>query len=81
MTKKYIVQRWTGKGWYPVMLSPFNTMSEATQYLRKYSWHFSEQNPYRILEHKEKKKKRYSNPFIINKWMKDDESMMVVSYR
>jgi hypothetical protein len=78
---KVEVERWSGKAWYPVLLSPFKTMGEATQYIKKYSWHFTDQNPYRIKEHKEKNKKQYANPFNISKWMKDDESMMAVSYK
>ena len=75
---KITVERWSGKAWYPVMLSPFKTMSDVTAYLKKYSWHFTTDNPYRVKEHKEKNKKKYNIPFNISKWMKDDEGMMVV---
>jgi hypothetical protein len=42
------IERWTGKAWYPVMLSPFNSHAEVNEYLKRYWWHFTEKNPYRI---------------------------------
>ena len=75
---KLIIERWTGKAWYPSMCSPYKTMSDINKHLKDYWWHYTKDNPYRITEYKEKKKKRYNNPFNMSKWIRDDESMMVV---
>lgn len=78
LKNKITVERWSGRGWYPVMLSPFNSMSEVTRYLKKYSWHFTQSNPYRINDFKPKKQKRFNIPKFINKW--NDDYGMVVRY-
>jgi hypothetical protein len=51
------VQRWTGAAWNTSMCSPYKTYTEAMNHVKKYSWHYTTDNPYRIVEHKEKKKK------------------------
>lgn len=48
--RKYIVERWTGKGWYASMCSPYTSLTEVQEYLKKYSWHYTTTNPYRIIE-------------------------------
>jgi hypothetical protein len=69
---KYVVERWTGKAWYPSMCSPYKTMSEVTKHLREYYWHYTVENPYRIKEYKEKKKARYNHPkFSFQDWNSD----------
>ena len=69
---KYVIERWTGKAWYPSLCSPYNNMSEVTKHLRDYSWHYTSENPYRIRDYKEKKKARYSAPkFNFQDWNSD----------
>jgi hypothetical protein len=59
----YTVKRWTGTGWYDSMCSPYKTYSEAMAHVNKYSWHYTKDNPYKIVEAKEKVKvvKRFVN--------------------
>ena len=61
--KMYDVKRWTGKAWDTSMCSPYKTYTEAMSHVKKYSWHYTTHNPYKIVEHKEKKKvaKRFMN--------------------
>jgi len=56
MSTKYVVERWTGKAWYPSMCSPYKSYKEVQDHLTKYSWHYTTENPYRIKEFKPKKK-------------------------
>ena len=46
---KYIIQRWTGKGWDTSMCSPYNTIEEVNVHLKTYWWHYNDNNPYRII--------------------------------
>ena len=57
---KYNVERWTGKAWYKSLESPFKSMTEVRAHLTKYAWHYTDNNPYRITEHKPKKTKKYT---------------------
>jgi hypothetical protein len=59
----YTVKRWTGKAWYDSMCSPYKTYSEAMAHVKKYSWHYTNNNPYKIVETKIKEKtvKRFVN--------------------
>ena len=57
MTTGYIVERWTGKAWYPSMCSPYKIMGEVNKHLKEYWWHYTTENPYRIKEFKPKKQK------------------------
>jgi hypothetical protein len=59
----YNVQRWTGAAWYNSMCSPYKSYTEAMNHVKKYSWHYTTDNPYRIVEDKTKKKtvKRFIN--------------------
>jgi hypothetical protein len=51
MNKMYKVERTTGKGWYEVMLSPFETLSEATKYIEKYKQYYPiEDRVYKITD-------------------------------
>jgi hypothetical protein len=69
---KYVIERWTGKAWDSFPGLTFKTMSAATSHLRKYSWHYTAKNPYRIEEYKEKKKVRYNIPtFNFQNWNSD----------
>jgi hypothetical protein len=74
---KIAVERWSGKAWYPVMLSPFKTMGEVTKFLKDYHWHFTQEYPYRIKDFKPKKKVQRYVPKYKN-W--NDEDQYVVSY-
>jgi len=53
---KYILQRWTGAAWGDTMCSPYSSMSEINEHLKKYSWHYTDEYPYRIQDFKSKKK-------------------------
>lgn len=59
----YNVQRWTGKAWNTSMCSPYKTYTAAMSHIKNYSWHYTTENPYRIVEDKPKKKvfKRFIN--------------------
>lgn len=46
----YFVQRWTGKGWNTSMCSPYNSKQEALKHIKQYWWHYTDSNPYRIIE-------------------------------
>lgn len=46
---KYVIERWTGKGWNASMCSPYNTMDEVNAHLKIYWWHYNDNNPYRII--------------------------------
>lgn len=70
---KITLERWTGKVWQPVLLSPFNTTGEVSHYLRKYSWHFTKDNPYRIKDFKVKKKNIYTRFLNRKHWNTDDD--------
>jgi hypothetical protein len=49
MNKPYKVERFTGKGWYEVMLSPFATEKEVHDYIEKYKHYYPvEEQVYRI---------------------------------
>jgi hypothetical protein len=74
---KYVIERWTGKAWYTSLCSPYKNMSEVNKHLRDYSWHYTTENPYRIKEHKEKKKAQYNVPkFNFQDW-NSDQGMVV----
>jgi len=76
--KKIAVERWSGKSWYPVLLSPFKTMSEVNSYLEKYHWHFTSEYPYRIKDFKPKVKvQRYTPKYIVQDW-NSDKGMVVM---
>jgi len=59
----YTVQRYTGKAWNDSMCSPYKSYTEAMNHVKQYSWHYTTDNPYRIIETKPKKKveKRFVN--------------------
>jgi hypothetical protein len=75
----FTIQRWTGKAWDNTMCSPYKTMGAVTAHLRKYAWHYTVENPYRIIDFKPKKKvSNYSPKYDFKKWNSDDD--MVVKY-
>jgi hypothetical protein len=67
----YNVKRWTGKTWNTSMCSPYKTYSEAMAHVKKYSWHYTEDNPYKIVEDKPKK-------IITKKFLKTNWEGMVI---
>lgn len=73
----YNVERWTGKAWYPSLLSPYKTMAEVRKHLKDYCWHYTDENPYRITDYKPKTKVQKYVPKYKN-WNSDDE--MVIAY-
>ena len=74
----YVIQRWGGSSWYDTMLSPYKTMSEVNQYLKDYAWHFTADNPYRIKDHKPKKKvQQYSPKYNAFQDWNSDKGMVV----
>ena len=58
----YVIERWTGKAWYATLCSPYKNMSEVHKHLKDYSWHYTQNNPYRLKDFKPKKTPRYSVP-------------------
>ena len=46
----YNVKRWNGSGWYDSMCSPYKTHAEARAHVKKYSWHYTKDFPYKIVE-------------------------------
>jgi hypothetical protein len=74
MSKGYVIQRWTGKGWYDSMCSPYKTMSEVRKHLDEYYWHYTEENPYRIQDYKPKVKK-YAAPKRASSRINDEYQM------
>ena len=76
--KKIAVERWSGKAWYPVLLSPFKTIGEVHSYLEKYQWHFTSEYPYRIKDFKPKAKPVQRSIKSYQNWNSDEG--MVTGY-
>jgi len=77
MSKGYVVQRWTGKSWYNSMCSPYKTMSEVRKHLDEYYWHYTEENPYRIIDFKPKTKiQKYVPKYDKKRWNSDDNMVI-----
>lgn len=75
---KFVVERWTGKAWDLFPNQTFKTMGEVNAHLQKYSWHYTQNNPYRIVDFKPKKKvQRYSPKYKNQDWNSD--AGMVIS--
>lgn len=75
---KITLQRWTGRSWDDVLLSPFKNMGDVQKHLKRYSWHFTKDNPYRILDYKPKKKVSvYAPKYKANAWNDVDRDMIV----
>jgi hypothetical protein len=82
MSNKYVVQRWSGLAWYDSMCSPYKTMSEVTAHLKKYWWHYTIENPYRIIDFKPKKKvQRYVPKYNFSDWNSDKDMVVCTSYK
>jgi hypothetical protein len=67
----YEVERWTGKAWGPVMLSPFKNYTDVSKYLKKYWWHFTKENPYRVKDSKPVKVQKYKSKYNPKDWNSD----------
>lgn len=46
----YSVKRWTGQAWDTSMCSPYKSYKAAMDHVKKYSWHYTKSNPYKIVE-------------------------------
>jgi hypothetical protein len=73
---KHVVQRWTGKGWYDSLCSPYQTMSEVREHLSRYGWHYTTEYPYRIVDYKPKKVQKYVPTY---KDQNSDKGMVTVN--
>ena len=62
----YNVKRWTGKNWDISMCSPYKTYGQAMDHVKKYWWHYTNQNPYKIVEVKPEKK--ITKTFVRTDW-------------
>jgi len=75
---KITLQRWTGRSWDDVLLSPFKSMGDVQMYLKRYAWHFTKDNPYRILDYKPKTKvSKYVPKYKASDWNDVDKDMIV----
>jgi hypothetical protein len=69
---RFIVERWTGRAWDSFPGQTFKTMGDVLKHLKKYSWHYTPENPYRIADYKPKKKvSRYSPKYKAQSWNSD----------
>ena len=59
------------------MCSPYKTMGAVRAHLEKYSWHYTTENPYRIVDFKPKKKVQRYYPKYNQKDWNSDEGMVV----
>jgi hypothetical protein len=73
----YVIERWTGKAWDASLCSPYKSMSEVNKHLKKYWWHYTDNNPYRINDYKPKKQPRYNAPKFNNRDWNNDNGMVV----
>lgn len=73
----YIVERWTGKNWSPSLESPFKTYTDVNNYLKKYWWHFTEENPYRVKDSKPKKIQKYKPKYNPKDWNSDSGMVLI----
>lgn len=74
---KYVVQRWNGASWYDSLTSPYKTMGQVNKHLQDYWWHYTDDNPYRIIDYKPKKKvSRYVPKYNASKWNTDDDMVV-----
>ena len=78
MSKSIAIERWSGRAWYPVLCSPFKNMSIVRKYLKDYCWHFTAENPYRMIDYKPKKQPKYHAPKrnVFHDW-NSDKGMVV----
>jgi hypothetical protein len=76
---KFVIERWTGKNWCPSLCSPYNTMSNVNKHLKKYAWHYTTKNPYRITSYKPKKKvQKYVPKYSFQAWNSDDQMVVKI---
>jgi hypothetical protein len=74
---KFVIERWTGRAWDSFPGQTFKTMSDVNNYLKKYAWHYTTENPYRITDYKPKKKiQKYVPKFSFQDW-NSDQGMVV----
>ena len=76
---RYVVQRWSGKAWNDSLCSPYKTMGEVNKHLKEYYWHYTTENPYRVIDYKTKKKvQKYVSKY--NQDWNSDKGMVTVNY-
>ena len=68
---KYIIQRWSGRAWYDSMLSPYDNYAAVQKHLKEYWWHYTDSNPYRIIDYKPKKKQSNTKYNAYQDWNSD----------
>lgn len=79
---KITLQRWTGRNWEDTLTSPFKNMSEVMCHVKKYSWHYTKENPYRIVDYKSKKKvSKYVPKYNTKSWNMDDDMVVQIGRR
>jgi len=78
-TKGYAVERWSGKAWYASLCSPYKTMADVQKHLKDYWWHYTTENPYRIVDYKSKTKVQKYSPKYKNNWNSDDNMVVCIS--
>ena len=76
---QYVIERWTGRAWGPSLESPFKSIADVRKHLKDYHWHYTNDNPYRLIEFKPKKVKKYTTKSTIRRTWNSDEGMVVVN--
>jgi hypothetical protein len=77
---KFVIERWTGRAWNASLCSPYKTMAEVTKHLKEYSWHYTAENPYRIVNFKPKKRiQKYIPKYNFQDWNSDRG--LVITYK
>ena len=76
----YVIERWTGKAWAPSMCSPYKSLSAARKHLDEYWWHYTDDHPYRIVDHKPKKVQKYVPKYKAYQDWNSDKGMVTVNY-
>jgi len=69
---RYKIERWTGKAWDSFPGVVYKTMSEVNKHLTNYWWHYTNDNPYRVVDFKPKKKvQQYVPKYNLQDWNSD----------
>jgi len=76
---RYVVQRWTGKAWNDSLCSPYKTMGEVNKHLKDYYWHYTTENPYRVIDYKPKKVQKYIPRYNTNQSWNSDRDMVITN--
>jgi hypothetical protein len=76
---QYVIERWTGRAWAPSLESPFKSIAAVKKHLKDYYWHYTNDNPYRLIDFKPKKVKKYQSPVKKMHYWNSDEGMVIVN--